>query len=128
MACGAVVLGLPVRAGEPAEASATRVENCVGSDAIDLRPGEDSAMLDAEDHRQFVAAMTARYPVLGRDGFAPTLTLLWRKPGAGWVYVALRPHADKPGRVCSLASFSAAAFELTPPLLRKYFVIAAGRT
>jgi len=123
-----IVLAAPTLHAEPPAATPVAVQNCVGSDTIELRAGEDSMLLDDADRDAMVTDMLKRYPVLGRDGFVPAAVLLWRKPGSGWVYVALRRQADKPGGVCALASFSAAAFELTAPLLRKYFVIAPGRS
>ena len=125
LACG---LGCWVcaRADETPLASVTYIENCVGSDVVELHAGTDSALLDEPERAQIHAAMLARFKQLAADGFAPTAIVLWRSPSFGWVYLALRSHADKPGKLCSVASFSAAQFELTGTLLRKYFL--AGRT
>ena len=119
-------LAVPALHAQAPAAAPLRIENCVGSDTIELRAGQDSMLLDEPDRQALVAAMLNHYPVLGRDGFAPTALLLWRKPGSGWIYLALRNHTEKPGHVCALASFSAAVFEQTAPLLRKYFVLAPG--
>ncbi len=105
---------------------ATFIENCVGSEVVELHAGTDSALLDDPERGQIHSAMLARYKQLAADGFAPSAIVLWRSPAFGWVYLALKSHADKPGKLCSVASFSAAQFELTGTLLRKYFL--AGRT
>lgn len=110
----------------PPGSSNTYVENCIGAETIELHAGEDSALLDPADSARTFAAMLKRYPMLERDGFAPTAIVLWRKPESGWVYLALNSHPDKPGKVCSAATFSAGVFEFSATLLRKYFF--AGRT
>jgi hypothetical protein len=104
----------------------TYIENCIGSDVVELHAGTDSALLDESERSQIHAAMLARFKQLAADGFAPTAIVLWRSPSFGWIYLALKSHAEKPGKLCSAASFSAAQFELTATLLRKYFL--AGRT
>jgi hypothetical protein len=114
------------QADEAPLAPVTYVENCVGSDIVELHAGIDSALLDDPERAQIHAAMLARYQQLAADGFAPTAIVLWRSPSFGWIYLALKSHAEKPGKLCSVASFSAAQFELTATLLRKYFL--AGRT
>jgi hypothetical protein len=126
LACG---LGCALHAqadDAPPAPMTTYVENCVGSDIVELHAGIDSALLDEQELREIHAAMLARYQQLAGDGFAPTAIVLWRSPTFGWIYLALKSHADKPGKLCSVASFSAAQFELTSTLLRKYFL--AGRT
>ena len=105
----------------PSGSSNTYVENCIGVETIELHAGEDSALLDPADSARAFAAMLKRYPMLERDGFAPTAIVLWRKPESGWVYLALNSHPDKPGKVCSAATFSAGVFEFSATLLRKYF-------
>jgi hypothetical protein len=114
------------QADDAPRAPATFIENCIGSDIVELHAGIDSALLDAPERAQIHAAMLARYQSLAADGFAPTAIVLWRSPSFGWVYLALKGHAEKPGKLCSVASFSAAQFDLTATLLRKYFL--AGRT
>jgi hypothetical protein len=125
MACGLGFV-LCARADEAPPAPVTYVENCVGSDIVELHAGIDSALLDEPERAQIHAAMLARFKQLAADGFAPTAIVLWRSPSFGWIYLALKSHAEKPGKLCSVASFSAAQFELTGALLRKYFL--AGRT
>jgi hypothetical protein len=125
-----VVLNLalltPAAWPQAGEAPATFIENCVGSDLIELHAGIDSALLDETDRAVVQAAMVARYAPLAGGGFAPTAIMLWRSPAFGWVYLALNGHPDKPGKVCSTGSFSAAAFGFSGTLLRKYFF--SGRT
>jgi hypothetical protein len=103
------------------EAPATVIENCVGSDLIEVHAGTDSALLGDSDRAEVQAAMVARYAPLAGGGFAPAAIMLWRSPSFGWVYLALNSHPDKPGKVCSTGSFSAAAFGFSGTLLRKYF-------
>lgn len=124
-----VLLGPAVRAqgfAPPRVPPTVSIESCVGSDAFDLRAGGDSALLDEADRALVQAAMLQRYPAFARDGAALNAIVLWRKPSTGWVYLALKSHPDKAGRLCSAASFSAGVFEVTGTLLHKYFV--AGRT
>lgn len=105
-----------------------RIESCVSHDAIEFSIGHNSALLDAGDRLQITAAMQQRYPMLHADGFAPSHLLLWRRPGADWLFVALLANPHKPSEVCFTATFSAAVFELTPVLLKKYFASAATRS
>lgn len=102
-------------------AQALSVESCIGSDRFELHAGSDSALLDEVDRAGVQSAMLERYPAFGSDGLAIQAIVLWRKPETGWVYLALKPHPDKPGKVCSAASFSAAAFDFSAALQRKYF-------
>jgi hypothetical protein len=125
LACGLSCMAR-AQADEAPLAPATTIENCVGSDVVELHAGTDSALLDEPERGQIHSAMLARYKQLAADGFAPTAIVLWRSPSFGWVYLALKGHADKPGKLCLAASFSAAQFDLTGTLLRKYFL--AGRT
>jgi hypothetical protein len=111
----------------------TRVEipNCTSGAAIELQFGSDSMLLDGADQAAIGAAMLARYPMLGRDGFAPAAIVLWRKPGADWLYVTLARAASgtsESSAWCVSASFVAAPFEATAGLLRKYFFAGAART
>ncbi len=97
------------------------IENCVHDETIELHAGNDSALLDEDDRAGVQAAMVSRFTQLAGGGFAPTAILLWRSPVYGWLYVALKAHPTKPGKVCSMATFSAPVFEFTGDLLRKYF-------
>ena len=60
-----------------------------------------------------------------QDGLAPQRVVLWHKPAAGWLYVALLVNPGKPGEVCFTATFVASRFELTAPLVEKYFGVGA---
>lgn len=137
----AALATLLVGAGAPVQAvdgprplpGQTRIEipNCVGGAAIELQLGSDSMLLDGADQAAMAAAMLARYPMLGRDGFTPAAIVLWRKPGADWLYVTLARSADGPAGSaawCVTASFAAAPFDATAGLLRKYFFAGAART
>jgi len=111
------------------------IPNCVGGAAIELQLGSDSMLLDGADQTAMAAAMLARYPMLGRDGFTPAAIVLWRKPGADWLYVTLARSADSStgssaggAAWCVTASFAAAPFDATAGLLRKYFFVGAART
>lgn len=104
------------------------IESCVSHDTLEFSIGHNSALLDAEDRLQVSVALLQRYPMLQTDGFAPSHLLLWRRPGAEWVYVALLANPDKPSEMCFTATFAAGVFEQTPRLLKKYFASDAART
>jgi hypothetical protein len=97
------------------------IESCV--DRTTLRFGKDErrALLDADDTETVGEALMRRYPAFGQAGFAPQAIVLWRKPGADWLYVTLLVNPGKPGEVCFTASFVAARIEATPVMLKKYF-------
>src|SRR5205085_2854719 len=65
------------------------IESCV--DRTTLRFGKDErrALLDAEDTETVGEALMRRYPAFAQVGFAPQAIVLWRKPGADWLYVTL---------------------------------------
>ena len=124
---GVLVLGTaPLLAGAqpfmPTPDAPVTVETCVQGDHYELHAGSDSALLDEDDRLGVQAALLERYPAFGRDGLSISAIVLWHKPETGWVFLALRTHPDKPGRVCSAASFSAGAFGFSAELQRKYFV------
>lgn len=104
------------------------VRSCAGSDLlqINLRGGE-AAMLDDADRRGAAAAMGERYAVLG-PAFAPVAIVLWRRPGYGWIYVALDTPRQPPPAWCFSATFTADVFDFTPALQRKYFAPAGVRS
>jgi len=106
----------------PPTAPMVTVESCVGSERFELHAGADSAVLDAQDRAGVQSAMLERYPAFGRDGAALAAVVLWRKPETGWVYLALKAHPDKPGKLCSAASFAAGVFDFSAALQRKYFL------
>ena len=72
-----------------------------------------------------IGAFQQRYSVesakVEQDGLTPQRVVLWRKPAAGWIYVALLVNPAKPGEICFTATFVASRFEITAPLVEKYF-------
>ena len=97
------------------------IESCVSSQAIRFAGADRHALLDPADAALVSAAIVRRYPVVERDGLAPQHIVLWRKPDAQWIYIALLENPERAGQVCFTATFSAARFEQTPPLIAKYF-------
>lgn len=127
----AIALLLAAAAGAAAAAGDVderTIPNCVGGAPLALRAAQPRALLDGGDRAVLQAAMLQRYPVLARDAFAPADILLWRGADERWVYVALQSDARRPGGRCVAASFAAAAFAITPALLRKYFFQPGSRT
>ena len=100
---------------------AATIESCVGGTPITFRPDDRRVWLEAVDAAAVASALTRRYPVLDRDGLLPDAIVLWRKPVDGWLFVTLLANPGKPADVCFTATFSASRFELTAPLLVKYF-------
>jgi hypothetical protein len=98
------------------------IANCVSSEHLQIADADRSALLDPPDRAQVSAAMLQQYPMLARDQFLPSQIVLWQKPGGDWLYVTLVPAPDDAAQLCVNATFSADSFELTPPLLDKYFV------
>ena len=100
------------------------IESCV--DRTTLRFGKDErrAILDAADTEAVGEALVRRYPAFAQSGLAPQAIVLWRKPGAGWLYITLLVNPGKSGEVCFTASFVAAKVEITPVMLKKYFGVA----
>ena len=120
--------GPPRPPGVAAGETTTNLSGCAGSGSLELNIRDDTAMLDDTDRAALGAAMLKRYPMLGRDGFAPAAILLWRKRGGPWLYVTLA-KAPAPGEGwCFSATFVANVFEATPALVRKYFFAGADRT
>jgi len=104
-----------------AAAIADAIESCVDRTTLRFGPGERRAILDAEDTETVGVALMRRYPAFAQVGFAPQAIVLWRKPGADWLYVTLLVNPGKPGEVCFTASFVASRIEATPVMLKKYF-------
>ena len=126
---GSLLLAGAARAQPAAPDDARRlIANCFGGAAIELRIGDNSVVLDAADREQVQFAMLRRYPMLAGQGFAPTDIVLWQKPGADWIYVALQADAERPGQSCFAATFAATIFAITPVLQQKYFFAARSRT
>lgn len=97
------------------------IESCVDASAIRFRKEDRRVILDTADTAAVSAALTRRYPMVEHDGLAPQHVVFWRKPAAGWLYVALLVNPGKPGEVCFTATFVASRFELTARLVEKYF-------
>jgi hypothetical protein len=104
------------------------VESCVSGPAIRFEAGDSKALLDDGDRQRVQREMVARYPMLQRDGFEPSYIVLWRKAGSDWLYVTLLANGERPSDLCFTATFTAAAFEFTDALLRKYFALGAQGT
>jgi len=102
-------------------AQASEIESCVNESAIRFEPGDRRDTLDPTDAAAVAKALLRRYPAVGQDGFAPDHIVLWRKPGAGWLYVTLIANPAKAEEVCFTASFVAERFEFTGALVKKYF-------
>ena len=101
------------------------VESCVDHTTLRFGHGELRAILDGADTETVGEALLRRYPAFAQSGLAPQAIVLWRKPGAEWLYVTLLVNPAKPGEVCFTASFVAARIAVTPVMLRKYFGVAA---
>ena len=97
------------------------IESCVDTSTIRFNSGDRRALLDVVDSEAVRAAIAHRYPKVEEDGLAPERVILWRHPRFGWVYVALLVNPSKPGEVCFTASFGADKFEMSTPLIAKYF-------
>jgi len=100
---------------------ASTIESCVGGSPIQFRPDDRRVWLEAVDAAAVGSALTRRYPMLERDGLLPDAIVLWRKSVDGWLFVTLLANPGKPADVCFTATFAASRFELTAPLLIKYF-------
>ena len=108
-----------------AAAIGDEIESCVDHSALRFGPGELRAVLDGADTAIVGEALLRRYPAFAQSGLAPQAIVLWRKPGAEWLYLTLLVNPAKPGEVCFTASFVAARIAATPAMLRKYFGAAA---
>ena len=75
--------------------------------------------------RRVGEALLRRYPAFAQGGLAPQAIVLWRKPGADWLYITLLINPGKPAEVCFTASFVAAKISITPVMLKKYFGVVA---
>ncbi len=118
-------------AGPPAVATgetATGLPSCTGNGSLELNVRDDTAMLDDTDRAVLGAAMLQRYPMLGRDGFAPAGILLWRRQGGPWLYVTLAKSSAPGAGWCFTATFAGNVFDATSALVRKYFFAGADRT
>jgi len=100
------------------------IESCVDSTTLRFGKGERRAILDTIDTEAVGEALLRRYPAFAQVGLAPQAIVLWRKPGADWLYITLLINPGKPGEVCFTASFVAAKIPITPVMLKKYFGVA----
>ena len=100
------------------------IESCVDSTTLRFGNDERRAILDAADTETVGEALLRRYPAFAQSGLTPQAIVLWRKPGADWLYVTLLVNPGKPGEVCFTASFVAARISITPVILKKYFGVA----
>ena len=108
-----------------AAAVADAIESCVDTATIRFATGDRHALLDEADADAVGTAILTRYPMVSQDGFEPSGLVLWQKPDAGWVYIALLANPSKPSQVCFTATFAAGRFGITAALLQKYFGISA---
>ena len=104
-----------------AAASAKSIESCVDRQAIRFGAEDRRVVLDAADAATVSAALIRRYPIVDQDGLAPRRIVLWKKPGADWLYIALLENPSKPDEICFTATFVAGRFEITPQMIVKYF-------
>lgn len=108
-------------AGGLLAAETVGIDSCAGGLAMTMAASDSRVLLDDVDRGGVVAALLARYPVLGQNGFTPKQMLLWQKSPGDWLYVALGDQSGRPGVPCSIASFAAARFDFTPSMVQKYF-------
>ena len=119
-----VLSGTPagaLEAGRVLPGGADAIESCVSTQAIRFSATDRRARLDATDAALVSAAIVRRYPMVERDGLAPQHIVLWRKPDANWIYIALLENPERAGQICFTATFAAGRFEQTAPLIAKYF-------
>lgn len=107
--------------GPPTLATTLVVESCVSQDSLRFMPGDPWVMLEPADRAAAWSQMVRRYPALQQVGVEPSQVVLWRKPGAGWLYVNLLADPQQAHRWCFTASVVAAPLALTATLQRKYF-------
>jgi hypothetical protein len=107
--------------GAASAAHALVLESCVSADALSVASGDRHAFIDNADVADIAAAIAERFPVLQRDGFEPTRLLLWERPGAGWIYVAVIENPAKGGEMCFTATVAAGTVSITREVLKKYF-------
>jgi len=101
------------------------IESCVDSTTLRFGKDERRAILEDADAERVGEALVRRYPAFAQGGPTPQAIVLWRKPGADWLYVTLLINPGKPGEVCFTASFVAAKIAITPVMLKKYFGVEA---
>jgi len=119
---GALLAGLAGAA--PPRPPATVIDNCVTAATLSFRPGVDGVLLDEADAALVGHAIVEAYPVIGRDGLAPTAIALWRQPKGPWLYATLSEKAHAPHPPCFTATVTADRLAPTALMLRKYFGVA----
>jgi hypothetical protein len=97
------------------------LDSCAGGSPIRFQAEDRRVLLEAVDAATVGSALARRYPVIDRDGLLPDGIVLWRKPNAGWLFVALLANPARPAEVCFTATFVAGRFDITAALLMKYF-------
>lgn len=107
--------------GVPQHGQAVEIGSCAGGPPATLGASDERALLDEDERQSVLAEMRSRYPILERDGFAPPVILLWRKPAGEWHYMSLRPNGFPDNALCFTATFVAKVFRITPALTDKYF-------
>jgi hypothetical protein len=121
---GGLALSLALAAGgvcaQPALEPRIAIESCASGPPITLGLGDERAVLADDERDALITEMTARYPVLGSDGFNPPVILLWHKTPSKWLFVSLQPDGDASGTLCFTATFVAEQFRITPNLIRAH--------
>jgi hypothetical protein len=121
---GGLALSLALVAGgaraQPGLEPRIAIESCASGPPITLGLADERAVLADGERDALIVEMTARYPLLGSDGFNPPVILLWHKTPREWLYVSLQPGGDASGTLCFTASFVAEQFRITPALIRAY--------
>jgi hypothetical protein len=98
------------------------IESCVSHDALRIEADEPSALLSEADRDRIVADMRRQYPMLERDGFAPSQVILWLPRDGRSLYVALMQNPERPIETCFIALLDARKFAVTPLLRQANFL------
>ena len=99
------------------------IESCVDSTTLRFGHDERRAILDAADTEAVGEALLRRYPAFAQSGLAPQAIVLWRKPGADWLYVTLLVNPGMPGEAAH-GELRRRRISITPVMLKKYFGVA----
>jgi hypothetical protein len=119
LACSAAMAREDVRS--PTAAGVDAIASCVDQQALRFAAGDRRVLLDAADAANVGAALVRRYPIVERDGLMPQRIVLWQKNRGAWLYVALLENPKKATDYCYTATFVAERFDVTAPLVLKYF-------
>lgn len=98
------------------------IESCVSRDAIRIEADEHAAVLSDADRDRIVADMRRQYPMLERDGFAPSQVMLWMPRDGRSLYLALMQNPQRPIETCFIALLDARRFAVTPVLRQTNFL------